>query len=51
MALAVEGQHSCPQLGVLGAMSQILHLAEMLLGSVDLVGAEDAHEESRKWLA
>jgi hypothetical protein len=32
-------------------VGQVLGLAELLLGSVDLVGAEDAHEESGKWLA
>jgi hypothetical protein len=32
-------------------VGQVLHLAEAPLGGVDLVWAEDAHEESRKWLA
>jgi hypothetical protein len=46
VALAVEGQHACSQFGVLGAVSQILHLAELLLGGVDLVCAEGALQDS-----
>jgi hypothetical protein len=40
VALAVEGQHSRARLGVLGAVGQVLGLAELPLGGVDLVGSE-----------
>src|SRR5262245_58909480 len=50
VALAVEGQHECSQLGVLGAVGQVLHLAELPLGVVDLVGAENTHEERHGWV-
>ena len=47
VALAVESQHSCSQLGGLGAVGQVLHLAEALLGGVDLVGRKGPRQDVR----
>jgi hypothetical protein len=45
VTLSVEIQHSCPQLGVLGTVGQILHLAELPPHRVDLVGGEGPDKE------
>ena len=49
VALAVEGQHLCSQFGVLGAMGQVLGLAEAALDLVDLLGGEHPCQESVNW--
>ncbi len=43
----MEGQHSCSQFVILGAVDKVFHLAEALLSGADLVGGGGARQDVR----